>query len=251
MLQHSLTTRVLIAIVLVPVLWMVAGLIKQHSATWLPVRKVMVEGEFGQISRMAIKQRLLPLVSSGFFMVDLQHIQTTVVAMPWVKKAMVQRVWPDALKIRLHEQKAVARWSTDALLNAQGELFRPENAAQFTELALISGAKGQEKQLLGTMQALNAELMKHNLNLQQFRVNDGRSWRIVLREGAEINLGKSQPQRHFQRLLSVLPVLGAEKIAAMTTVDMRYPNGFAVAWKPGTQLDWKNEIKQQQSKRKS
>jgi cell division protein FtsQ len=37
-----------------------------------------------------------------------------------------------------------------------------------------------------------------------------------------------------------LTVLKQEHIDAMAIVDLRYPNGYAVSWKPGTaEIDWK------------
>jgi cell division protein FtsQ len=31
-------------------------------------------------------------------------------------------------------------------------------------------------------------------------------------------------------------------LASIETVDTRYPNGYAITWKPGTNIDWKAVI---------
>jgi len=39
--------------------------------------------------------------------------------------------------------------------------------------------------------------------------------------------------------LDTFPVLGQEKVAAMQVVDLRYPNGYAVSWKPDSEpINW-------------
>ena len=231
--------------------WLSADSIKQKAAEVMPVRYVRVEGEFSQISKQSIQDNVLPLLRSGFLATDIQVMHATVTAFPWVRKALVKRVWPDAFNIRIHEHHAIARWASIGLLNKQGELFSPKNAAEFTSLAVIDAVGGEQKKMLKQMQTFNQGLLQHSLMLQKLIISDRQSWRVILMDGMEIKLGRNQPHKNFQRLLSVLPVLGAEKVAAIAAVDMRYPNGFSVAWKAGTKIDWNNEIKQRIHQRKT
>ncbi|MDD1631272.1 MAG: hypothetical protein LUP91_03565, partial [Methylococcaceae bacterium] len=45
--------------------------------------------------------------------------------------------------------------------------------------------------------------------------------------------------KKLQRYLKTLAVLKQEQVDAMAIVDLRYPNGYAVSWKPETaEIDW-------------
>jgi len=56
----------------------------------------------------------------------------------------------------------------------------------------------------------------------------------------EILLGRNEQLKKLQRFLKTLEVLGPEQVDKIAIVDLRYPNGYAVSWKPGTEeIDWK------------
>jgi cell division protein FtsQ len=43
--------------------------------------------------------------------------------------------------------------------------------------------------------------------------------------------------------LKTLDVLGREQVEKIAIVDLRYPNGYAVSWKPGTEeIDWSHRF---------
>jgi cell division protein FtsQ len=243
--------KIFVPVFLLAVFWLSWGTIRQKSAEYMPVRKVKVEGEFKNINQRNIRDKLMPLVNSGFMLADIKAIHRAAISLPWVKTAVVKRIWPDAFTIRLYEQQPVARWGENALLNTEGELFRPEMSEKFSSLAVIFGSEGQQELLLNEMKMLNKALQEQSLTLQKFIVNDRQSWRVVLVDGKEIKLGRNQPKKNFQRLLTALPVLGNEKVDAIASIDMRYPNGFSVTWKPGIKIDWTDEIKHRNSRRKT
>lgn len=211
----------------------------------MPVNYVRVEGVFKYISKETLKQRLKPWVTTGFLSADMQKIHRAAVSLPWVAAVEVKRVWPDAIDIRMYEQKPAVRWGDNSLLNRKGELFTPANIAEFTSLPLINGPEGKEKKLLEVMKGLNMALLDQSLEMAEFHVSERRSWKLVLVNGMQIKLGRKEPLKNFQRLIKTLQVIGAEQVKVMATVDMRYPSGFAVSWKPETTINWKDVIDKQ------
>ncbi len=207
----------------------------------MPIRYVRIEGVFQYLGRERLQEVLRPLVTTDFFSADVGRIHDVALALPWVDGVVVKRVWPDAIDIRIFEQKPVLRWGEDSLMNPRGELFRPENIEAFNDLPLLSGPAGSERLLLGVMQQMTEALAKHALLLTAFEVSDRRSWQLRLDNGMQIRLGRTAPQEKFQLLLKALPVLGQQRIDAIARVDMRYPNGFAVAWKAGMTPSWDKE----------
>ncbi len=205
----------------------------------LPIRYVRAEGVFQHLSKEEIKTALMPLVTASIFDADMQLIHETVTKLAWVKDASVERVWPDTIDIKVHERKAYVRWGKSGLLTEHGELFTPNNVDQFQSLLLVEGPKQQEAKTLEIMKGLKTALEDQALELAEFKVNDREAWEIKLKTGLEILLGRTGQLKKLQRFLDTLPVLGQEKMAAMALVDLRYPNGYAVSWKPDSApIDW-------------
>ena len=221
-------------------IWVAWNKAKTYETDAAPIRYVRTEGVFEYISKDEVKRTLLPLVKTGFFSADMQAIKQAVMQMPWVEKVRVKRVWPDAIDIKVYEQTAYVRWGENSLLNEKGEKFTPANVAEFGDLPLLNGPAGQEQKLLEIMKGIRTTLADQALELVEFSINDRRSWKIVLADGMEILLGRKDQLKHFQRFLKALALFEQEQINAIATVDLRYPNGFAVSWKPDTAaIDWK------------
>lgn len=214
-------------------------LLANKMAESLPIRYVRAEGIFQYLSKAEIKNALMPLVMTSIFDADMQKIQSTVMQLPWVKNASVERVWPDAIDIKVQERKAYVRWGENGLLTENGELFLPANVSQFQSLVLLHGPKEQEAKTLEIMKGVKIALADRAMELTGFSVNDREAWTIKLNTGLQILLGRTGQLKKLQRFLNTLGVLGQDKIAAMEIVDLRYPNGFAVSWKPDAQaIDW-------------
>lgn len=214
--------------------------IQQAVSLKLPIRYVRVEGAFQYISKETLKALLLPYVTRDFFSVDVQEIDRAAQQHPWVETVRVRRVWPNAINVQLVEQRPAVRWGQNSLLNLNGVVFTPDNIEQFNYLPRIDGPQGYEARLLNIMRTLEVDLAEHSLRLTEFKVNKRRSWDLVLQNGIEIKLGRNGQLKNLQRFLKTLTILGEDKIAAIAKVDLRYPNGFALTWKPNTPpIDWK------------
>ena len=65
--------------------------------------------------------------------------------MPWVRSAMLRRVWPDRLEVALEEHVALARWRDTALVNDRGEVFE---AATDARLPVFGGPEGSAAEMV-------------------------------------------------------------------------------------------------------
>ncbi len=221
-------------------LWLAGGKFKEFGSDAMPVKYVRTEGVFQHLSKEDVKTVLKPLVQTGFFVADMQAIQLAVATLPWVESVTVKRVWPDAIDIKVNEKKPYVRWGEASLLTEEGVLFTPKNVEQFANLPLVNGPNLQEKKVLERMKGVQTVLADQSLELAEFTVNDRLAWKIKLASGIEILLGRNEPLNKLQRFLKTLPVLKPEQVDAIAKVDLRYPNGYAVSWKPGTvEFDWK------------
>ncbi len=207
----------------------------------VPIKYVRVEGAFQYIGKNEIKTLIEPLVNVGFFDANVQQIQETLKELVWAESVTVNRVWPDALEIKIREKRPFVRWGDDALLNNRGEIIQPKEIEPFIDLPILYGPEGQQVKSLEIMKGVNTALADHEMSMAEFSVNNRWAWKIKLTTGLEILLGRNDQLKKLQRFMKTLNVLGHEQINAMAIVDLRYPNGYAVSWKPDVQaIDWKN-----------
>jgi cell division protein FtsQ len=205
----------------------------------LPIKYVRTEGVFQYLSKNEIKTVLQPLVMTGYFDADMQAIHSTVATLPWVDTVTVKRIWPDAIDIKVREKKPYARWGKNSLITERGVIFTPNNLEQFKNLTVVTGPEMQQVKVLEIMKGIKTALADQSMELTEFSVNDRWAWKIKLANGLEILLGRNEQLKKLQRYLKTLAVLKQEQVDAMAIVDLRYPNGYAVSWKPGTEeIDW-------------
>ncbi|MEQ1529230.1 MAG: cell division protein FtsQ/DivIB [Methylococcales bacterium] len=225
---------------LIGALWLAGHKFKDYGSDAIPVKYVRTEGVFQYLSKDDVKAVLEPLVKTGFFAADMQAIHQAVATLPWVQSVAVKRVWPDAIDIKVQEKQPYVRWGEASLLTEDGVVFTPKNVDQFANLPLVNGPDQQQKKVLERMKGLQTVLADQSLELTEFSVNDRLAWKIKLVSGMEILLGRNDPLNKLQRFLTTLPVLKQEQVDAIAIVDLRYPNGYAVSWKPGAaEIDWK------------
>lgn len=235
-----------LGLVLVLILgWLGWKEVKHQGANWLPVKYVRIGGAFQYMEKDTIKKVLQEQVKNGLYNTDIQGIKASVKQLPWAEKVEVERIWPDTIDIKIVEQIPIARWRVKGLLNKDGELFTPSNISEFKQLPLISGPVGNAKKLLKIIQGLQLALSDKKMELTEFYVNDRRSWKLILKNGLELNLGRIRPLDKFNRFLRTLEIVGEEIVAKIAIVDLRYPNGYALTWKQGEKkINWNKKSKQ-------
>ncbi len=239
-MNKSVLSWLFISVLSSLIIWQAWLEVKAQGADWLPVKYVRIEGAFQFIDKQQIKDALREHVMNGFYNVDIQQVQASVMQLPWADSVMVKRVWPDAINVVINEQKPLVRWGESALLNNRGEVFKPAEIADFKQLPLFIGPEGHQLKMLNIMKRLRPVLQVHDMQLAIFEVNKRRAWKIKLNNEMELNAGRNQPLNRIQRFLKTLALLGEEQIARIAVVDLRYSNGYALKWKKGeAEIDWK------------
>lgn len=202
---------------------------KLRDPGFVPIRHVAVQGEFRRVDPGALEARLAPLVQGGFFSVNLPPIREAIEDEPWIDRVSIRRTWPPGLSLRVTEQVAVARWSDDELLNRRGERF-PAAGAVPEGLATLRGPQGKEREMLETLARLDALLAPLGRRVAELVQDERRSWSLRLDDGVELRLGRARVEERLRSLVTFYPALWTQA-AEPARVDLRYTNGFAVAWK--------------------
>jgi len=201
-----------------------------------PLREVVLVAPPAHVPVEQIEQAARSAVSGNFFSVDLAAVRNAFEALPWVRSATVRRVWPDGLELALEEHVAAARWRhTDgsaALVNAQGEVFAGEAPNDAAALPNLAGPAGSAAEVLARHAEFTATLADSGRHIVALTLSARRAWRMRLDDGLIIELGRdSQRQPIAARLARFVADAGnlPGRLGKLRSVDLRYPNGFAVS----------------------
>jgi len=206
-----------------------------HQAHW-PVEFVHIDGRVVHADRARMKAVIARHTRAGFFAMDLRALRADLVDLPWVREASLRRIWPDTLRVEIDEHQAAATWNDGALVARDGIVFRPGGDLP-GGLPALTGPNGHGPEMLARMRDFAARLKPLGLAITGLRQDARRSWSIDLADGITLRLGRDTVDRRLGRFIAVWPGILKPKAGRIAAVDLRYTNGFAVAWRDGKALD--------------
>lgn len=196
----------------------------------LPISSVKIEGEFKYLDKDQLREQAMPVVDGGFFSVDLVAVRNVLIELPWVEDVSVRRQWPDQLQVRVMEKQPVVFWGEDAVLSSKGELFSPGQTLK-ERLPRMNGPDGLHGSMFKELARMQAWLLETGLYIKEMKLDARRSWTLVMENGIELRLGRNNMYERLQRFASVYRNNFQSETRKIEHIDMRYTNGFAVAWK--------------------
>jgi cell division protein FtsQ len=172
-------------------------------------------------------------VQGGFFTVNLAAVRESFETVPWVRRAQVRRIWPNALRIGIEEHEPLATWSDGRLVNRYGELFVANVAEAEDEADLLefAGPGGSEQLVTRQWAALSRQIEPLQLKLESVSLSPRYAWSARLDNGITLLLGRDQELPVVDRVarwVELYPQVHLRLNRHAETVDLRYPNGFAV-----------------------
>lgn len=196
-----------------------------------PIARISVQGELHNVSREAVARQVAPLVQTSFFRVDLDALHSELERIPWIAEVQVRRVWPDQVQIQLAEQLPVARWGDEALLNNQGMAFAPGELSGYEHLPKLWGPQRAQQQVMQQYQMLSQLLRPLDITVASLELRERGSWFVTTGRGMELLLGRDHVVEKLRRFISVYEKSLKQDSENIARVDLRYPNGMAVAWR--------------------
>ena len=207
----------------------------------LPIRGIQLEGELTRNSAAAVRASALPLLEGNFIGVDLSSSRAAFETLPWVRHAVVRRVWPDKLAVTLEEHRAAALWegetdsvTVDRLVNEQGEVFEASALdVEDERLPRFSGPDGSAAQMLALYRRIQPAFDKLEWKVERLQLSGRGSWRAELDTDAVIELGRgSQAEvvarcERFTRTVMDAPVVKRYR-QPLEYADLRHRDGYAL-----------------------
>jgi len=220
-----------------PVLLLVLGVAAYEGAQRAlpyvdrPISKVSVDGELSYISQQAVQQRIAPYIQASFLQINLSGMRQELEQMPWIAHAEVRRVWPDQIMIRLEEQLPVARWGDEALLNNAGHAFAPRESANYQHLPRLAGPQRAQRQVMQQYQVLSQMLRPLGFSIIALEMRERGSWYLRTAQGIDLLLGRDHIVEKMRRFAAIYEKALKAQQPNIARIDLRYPNGLAVAWR--------------------
>lgn len=204
------------------------------SRSLFPLREIVVMTPQGQVTSAQIEYAARSAIDGNFFTVSLDQARAAFETLPWVRRAEVRRRWPDALELRIEEQRPVAYWRSNdgeeaLMVNQQGEVFA---AASTARLPLFVGPPGsaaylleRHREFLETLEPLGHGLLRVDLSARE-------SWELELDSGMVILLGRERDRvpvaDRLARFVRAWPDAERQIGVHVAVADVRYQRGFAL-----------------------
>lgn len=208
-------------------------------ASWFTLREIRIDGETARSSVATLRANAAPKLAGNFFTFDIERGREAFESVPWVRRAVVRRVWPNRLEVTLEEHHAAALWQgesgNDLLVNRQGEVFDANLGDVEDEgLPRLSGPAGSSGAMLAMHVRLGQALasLGDGVRIDQLVLSGRGSWRATLASGAVIELGRGdegEVVRRAERFARTVGQVSARfEQRALQYADLRHADGYAL-----------------------
>lgn len=220
----------LIVILIMTTLGVLFGyLLKNETA-----RPIIIESkQLSDVQRASLQQVLKPIGEVQFFSVDLRQIHEAVSKLSWVENVEVSRNWKRGVVVTATARKAVANFGSDRLLDAYGIVYEPADSKQLMnkKLANLYGHTRQSSQIMKKLKQINEWYAPLNVRVQDLILTPRQTWVIRFNNGMRIMVDHENTEQKLYNLALQLQGALSDEFVRIDSVDLRYRNGFAIAWR--------------------
>jgi cell division protein FtsQ len=195
-------------------------------------------------SQVLMKLKEIEEQNRSLFALDLDGLRKSVELLPWVKTAIVRRVWPDRLMIQVTERVPIAFARIDdstQLVDEDGVLLesKSEGLASFDFPVLTGLESGFETELLARnrkridlylrlIRDLDENHAGLSRDLSEVHLQDAGSVSIVLNDDTVlVHIGADHFQERFRRYIAMSREIKL-KYRFLESVDLRFENQIVV-----------------------
>jgi cell division protein FtsQ len=217
-----------------------AALLWLARQPFFAIRVISVDGDVARNSVSTIRANAAPRLAGNFLTIDLGAVRRAFESVPWVRHAVVQRVWPNRLRVRLEEHRPVALWSggdtgNEKLVNSFGEVFEA-NVGDVEDDALptLEGPEGSSAHVLAMLGRLGPAFAPLDAHVDELTLSSRGSWQATLDNGAVIEIGRGSDDDIVSRAARFVATVGqvtGRYQRPLEYADLRHIDGYAVRLK--------------------
>jgi cell division protein FtsQ len=238
-LMNAVTAAI---VVLAAVALLAAGVRALARAPWFAIRAIQLDGDLARNNVPTLRANVLPQLAGNFFSLDLARAKAAFETVPWVRSAVVRRVWPDRLRVRLEEHRPVALWQGEdddddatqqqMLVNSHGEVFEANlGDVEDDALPVFRGPPGQAPALWSMYRRLAPTLAARDLAPHRLALSARGSWAVETVNGQRLELGRGDEDELVARTERFARTVGAltERYGKpRVSADLRHADGYAL-----------------------
>jgi cell division protein FtsQ len=236
-LMNAAAAFIVTAVVLASI---VAGVLWLTRASTFTLRAIEVQGELTRSQLPTLRTHALPDLAGNFFSIDLVEAQKAFESVPWVRRAIVRRIWPDRLSVRLEEHEALALWEASEggeagltrLVNTFGEVFEANlGDVEDEALPLFIGPEGRAAEMLALWQRLQPAFAERGKRIERLALSGRGSWRAELDKGVVVEMGRGnegEVAERTERFLRTVGQMTARYRQPLVHADLRHADGYAL-----------------------
>ena len=208
---------------------------------------MIVTGDVAHNDARSLRNHVTSKLRGNFYSIDLRNAKKTFETISWVNQAVVKRVYPNQISVRLTEFNPKAVWGTREemrLVDVHGTIFEAGvEDDEYEGMPQLIGPEGQGKLMLSMYDNLSEALSPLQTKVKVLELNVRGSWLVTLERGAQIELGRGNTTDVIARATKFS--MGAEKILLklnkkvmdMQYIDLRHSEGYAMRMHGVTTLD--------------
>ncbi len=206
---------------------------------YFEIRRVVIEGDTKHSDMLALRANAGAGLVSNFWNLNSSDLQAYFESLPWIRKAVIRRQFPDTVRISLEEHQPAAIWQGDmenSYVNNFGEIFQADSDNKAEDLPVFKSKLEQSVRVMSMYVALNqlVQSMAHS-SVVEIELSKGGLWRMVVAPNTAIELGRGTEYELQERLRKffltyrqALALNSGNALQALSEVDLRYQRGFSV-----------------------
>ncbi len=199
-----------------------------------PVSRISFIGEFRHVEKSALQESVSPYIGNNFFAIDLQGLESTLRDIDWVSDISISRRWPDTLQVSIKEERLIASWNKTSWVTSDAAIVEIPNL-KMRELPRWFGPQGTQVLVQLRYHQFSNLLADVDMKLQQLTYSQRGAWQLIAvnderKEQVNIRLGRRDMEDRLFRFARAYGQTLVKLEQRLVSVDLRYPNGFAVKW---------------------
>lgn len=199
-----------------------------------PARPIFIESSnLTALEYQSVEQAVTPFGKLPFFGGNLHEIHDSVMKLSWVEHAVVSRDWYQGIRVEVVPRQPIANFGSQELMDANGVVFRPANADDVMNPNLVTlyGLPTQADNIMRQMRYINEGFAPLGLTVDGLILTPRNTWVIRFHNGLRVVVDDENTEQKLHQLAQTLNEKFADRVDEMQSVDLRYKNGFAIAWR--------------------
>jgi cell division protein FtsQ len=183
----------------------------------------------------ALKATMGTQASGNYFIADIQSMRNIALSLSWVDEVSLVRDWQRGIVVAALPKKAVAKFGTERLVDAEGQVFVPvepveQIVTEQQQLVTLQGSKNQAPVIMQQMQQVNQWFAPLDIKVVDIILTPRMTWLIRFDDGLRVIVDNENTAQKLLNLSQLLSNQLSQQRDNIQAVDLRYKNGFTITW---------------------